>query len=43
MIFAGGMPLKVNGQIVGAVGVSGASGEQDQSVAEAAVANFHSR
>src|SRR5579862_8908989 len=27
MIFAGGIPLKVNGQIVGAVGVSGGSGE----------------
>ena len=36
MIFAGGIPIKVNGQIVGAVGVSGGSGEQDQAVAEAA-------
>jgi uncharacterized protein GlcG (DUF336 family) len=39
MIFAGGIPLKVNGEIVGAVGVSGGSGEQDQAVAEAAVAS----
>src|SRR5882757_8569074 len=38
MIFAGGMPIKVNGQIAGAVGVSGGSGEQDHAVAEAAVA-----
>ena len=38
MIFAGGIPIKVNGQIVGVVGVSGGSGEQDQAVAEAAVA-----
>ena len=38
MIFAGGIPLKVGGEIVGAVGVSGGSGEQDQAVAEAAVA-----
>ena len=38
MIFAGGMPIKVNGQIAGAVGVSGGSGEQDQAVAKAAVA-----
>ena len=38
MIFAGGIPIKMNGQIVGAVGVSGGSGEQDQAVAEAAVA-----
>ncbi len=43
MIFAGGIPLKINGQVVGAVGVSGGSGEQDQAVAEAAVASFHSR
>ncbi len=38
MIFAGGIPLKVNGQIVGAVGISGGSGAQDQLVAEAAAA-----
>jgi uncharacterized protein GlcG (DUF336 family) len=38
MIFAGGVPIKVNGQIPGAVGVSGGSGEQDQAVAEAVVA-----
>src|ERR1700730_9206046 len=30
MIFAGGIPLELNGQVVGAVGVSGGSGEQDQ-------------
>src|SRR3984885_3353785 len=40
MIFAGGVPLKANGQVVGAVGVSGGSGEQDQAVAEAAAAAF---
>jgi uncharacterized protein GlcG (DUF336 family) len=40
MIFAGGIPLKQHGQIVGAVGVSGGSGEQDQTVAEAAAAAF---
>jgi uncharacterized protein GlcG (DUF336 family) len=38
MIFAGGIPIKTNGQIVGAVGVSGGSGEQDHAVAEAVVA-----
>jgi uncharacterized protein GlcG (DUF336 family) len=36
MIFAGGIPLTLNGAIVGAVGVSGGSGTQDQEVAEAA-------
>jgi uncharacterized protein GlcG (DUF336 family) len=40
MIFAGGIPIKDNGQVVGAVGVSGGSGAQDQTVAEAAVAAF---
>ena len=38
MIFAGGVPINVNGQIVGAVGVSGGSGDQDQAVAEAGAA-----
>jgi uncharacterized protein GlcG (DUF336 family) len=37
-ILSGGMPIKENGQVVGAVGVSGGSGVQDQTVAEAAVA-----
>jgi uncharacterized protein GlcG (DUF336 family) len=32
-IFAGGVPLTRDGVIVGAIGVSGGSGEQDQSVA----------
>jgi uncharacterized protein GlcG (DUF336 family) len=36
MIFAGGVPLKKDGKVVGAVGVSGGSGKQDQAVAEAA-------
>lgn len=40
MIFAGGIPLKRDGQVVGAVGVSGGSGEQDQAVAAAAAAAF---
>src|SRR5262249_42267008 len=38
MIFAGGVPLKRNGQVEGAIGVSGGSGEQDQAVAEAGAA-----
>jgi uncharacterized protein GlcG (DUF336 family) len=40
MIFAGGIPLKKGNQIVGAIGVSGGSGEQDHSVAEAGAAAF---
>ncbi len=38
MIFAGGIPLQQEGKVVGAVGISGGSGEQDQAVAEAAAA-----
>jgi uncharacterized protein GlcG (DUF336 family) len=40
MIFAGGIPLKTGGKIVGAIGVSGGSGEQDQAAAEAGAAAF---
>lgn len=35
MIFAGGIPLKKDGKVVGGIGVSGGSGEQDHAVAEA--------
>jgi uncharacterized protein GlcG (DUF336 family) len=38
MIFAGGIPLKRDGKVVGAIGVSGGSGEQDHAVAEAGAA-----
>jgi uncharacterized protein GlcG (DUF336 family) len=40
MIFAGGIPLKKDGKVVGAVGVSGGSGAQDHAVAEAGAAAF---
>jgi uncharacterized protein GlcG (DUF336 family) len=40
MIFAGGIPLKREGKVVGAVGVSGGMGKQDQAVAEAGEAAF---
>ncbi len=38
MIFAGGIPLKIDGKVVGAIGVSGGMGKQDQAVAEAGAA-----
>jgi len=38
VIFAGGMPVKVGNAVVGAVGASGGTVEQDQKVVEAAVA-----
>ena len=40
MIFAGGIPLKKDGKVVGAIGVSGGSGDQDHAVAEAGAAAF---
>jgi uncharacterized protein GlcG (DUF336 family) len=40
MIFAGGIPLKRGDQVVGAIGVSGGMGKQDQAVAEAGAAAF---
>jgi uncharacterized protein GlcG (DUF336 family) len=38
MIFAGGIPLQQGGEWVGAIGVSGGSGDQDHAVAEAGAA-----
>ncbi len=40
MIFAGGIPLSKDGKVVGAIGISGGSGEQDHAVAQAGVAGF---
>ena len=40
IIFAGGIPLKEDGKVVGAIGVSGGTVDQDQEVAEAGVAAF---
>lgn len=38
IIFAGGVPLKRDGLVIGGIGVSGGSGEQDQTIAEAGLA-----
>jgi uncharacterized protein GlcG (DUF336 family) len=40
MVFAGGIPLKKDGEVVGAIGVSGGSGEQDHAVAAAGAAAY---
>jgi uncharacterized protein GlcG (DUF336 family) len=40
IIFAGGIPLGANGRVVGAIGVSGGSVEQDHDVAEAGASAF---
>lgn len=38
VVFGGGMPVRVGGRLVGAVGASGGSAEQDRAVAEAGAA-----
>jgi uncharacterized protein GlcG (DUF336 family) len=43
VIFGGGIPLKLDGVVIGAVGASGGSVEQDVAVAQAAVAGFSGR
>lgn len=40
IIFPGGVPLKADGTVVGAIGVSGGNVDQDQQVAEAGAAAF---
>lgn len=40
VIFAGGIPLESEGRVVGAIGVSGGTVDQDQEVAGAGVAAF---
>jgi uncharacterized protein GlcG (DUF336 family) len=40
IVFAGGMPLERDGVLVGAVGVSGGSAEEDQRAVDAAVQAF---
>ena len=40
MIFAGGIPLRREGSVIGAIGVSGGSGNQDQTVATARATAF---
>ncbi|CUS99034.1 GlcG/HbpS family heme-binding protein [Candidatus Kryptobacter tengchongensis] len=37
VIFAGGVPIKVNGQIIGGIGVSGATAQQDEEIALAGI------
>jgi uncharacterized protein GlcG (DUF336 family) len=42
VIFGGGIPIKCDGTVIGAVGASGGSVEQDIAVARAAVSGFRS-
>ncbi|WP_286239253.1 GlcG/HbpS family heme-binding protein [Neptuniibacter halophilus] len=38
VMFGGGLPIRYNGELVGSIGVSGASEAQDQACAEAGIA-----
>lgn len=40
VVMQGGIPLKINGKVVGAVGVSGGNKDQDDAVAKAGAASF---
>ena len=40
VIFGGGIPVKINGVVIGAIGASGGSVEEDIMVARAAVTSF---
>lgn len=40
VVFGGGYPVSVDGQVIGGIGVSGGHYEQDMKVAEAALAAF---
>lgn len=42
-IIGGGLPVWVNGEIVGGVGVSSGSAEQDQVCADAAIVHFYAK
>ena len=42
-VIGGGLPIFVNGEIVGGIGVSSGSAEEDQVCAEAAIAYFYSK
>ncbi len=37
-VFAGGVPVRIDGKVVGSVGVSGGSSQQDREIAEAGAA-----
>ena len=38
VVFAGGLPVRVDGQVVGAIGVSGSAAQVDRACAEAGIA-----
>jgi uncharacterized protein GlcG (DUF336 family) len=42
-VIGGGLPVTVNGVVVGGIGISSGTAEQDQVVADAALKHFYSR
>ncbi len=42
-VIGGGLPVEVDGDVVGGIGISSGTADQDLVVAEAAVEHFHSR
>lgn len=43
IIFPGGIPIEIEGKVVGAVGASGGNGAQDEAVARAAAASLSNK
>src|SRR5262245_4025550 len=43
VIFAGGIPVKIGDEVIGAIGASGGTVDQDQKVAQAAITAFEER
>ena len=41
IIFGGGVPIKIGEMIIGGLGVSGGTGEEDHSLAEYALSRLH--
>ncbi|CUT05210.1 GlcG/HbpS family heme-binding protein [Candidatus Chrysopegis kryptomonas] len=43
VIFAGGLPIKYGGKIIGGIGVSGATSQQDEEIAKAGISIFENQ
>lgn len=43
VIFAGGLPIKYDGKIIGGIGVSGATSQQDEEIAKAGISIFENQ
>jgi uncharacterized protein GlcG (DUF336 family) len=43
IIFGGGLPITINGQVVGGIGCSSGTAEQDQQVAQAGIDSLQTK